>query len=418
MSTAYLARWDGPINETDDPYHAYEEACIPGLEVKKYLETVLMVPDRESSTDNDNIKQVVMGYGAMYTGIYYDSACYNESNHTYYYSGTEWSNHAVAIVGWNDDFERTLFNYPYPPGNGAWIVRNSWGTDWGESGYFYISYYDSNIGTDNALFINAEESEEPDDYSIYQYDPLGNVLDFGYGTNAAWGANIFTAISDKKLTSVAFYAATINTSYEVYVYDTFSEGSFSHLLGSKTGTLAHPGYHTIYLASPISLTNGDDFAVVVKFATPGYTYPIPTEYPLSGYSDSATANPGESYVSRNGSYWMDITTDYSNTNVCIKAIAGPVSPSPDLTGLIVYPNPFRPGVGHTKITFAALTEQATIRIFTLAGELVNKQDMSGQYGWDWDVKNTDGDELARGIYIWVVTNPAGERRTGKIAIIK
>ena len=90
----------------------------------------------------------------------------------------------------------------------------------------------------------------------------------------------------------------------------------------------------------------------------------------------------------------------------------------NLESLIVYPNPFKPGVGHTKITFAALTEQATIRIFTLAGELVKKQDVSGQYSWDWDVKNTDGDELARGIYIWVVTNPAGEKRTGKIAIIK
>jgi len=90
----------------------------------------------------------------------------------------------------------------------------------------------------------------------------------------------------------------------------------------------------------------------------------------------------------------------------------------NLESLMVYPNPFKPGVGHTRITFAALTEQATIRIFTLAGELVKKQDVSGQYSWDWDVKNTDGDELARGIYIWVVTNPAGEKRTGKIAIIK
>ncbi|GAH76185.1 unnamed protein product, partial [marine sediment metagenome] len=109
---------------------------------------------------------------------------------------------------------------------------------------------------------------------------------------------------------------------------------------------------------------------------------------------------------------------YSNTNVCIKAIAGPVSPSSDLTGLIVYPNPFRPGVGHTRITFAALTKQATIRIFNMAGQLVKKQDVSGQYSWDWDGKNMDGDELARDIYIWVVTNPAGEKRTGKIAIIK
>jgi len=90
----------------------------------------------------------------------------------------------------------------------------------------------------------------------------------------------------------------------------------------------------------------------------------------------------------------------------------------NLESLIVYPNPFKPGVSHTKITFAALTEQATIRIFTLAGELVKKQDVSGQYSWNWNVKNTDGDELARGIYIWVVINPAGEKRTGKIAIIK
>lgn len=90
----------------------------------------------------------------------------------------------------------------------------------------------------------------------------------------------------------------------------------------------------------------------------------------------------------------------------------------NLEGLIVYPNPFRPALGHTKTTFAALTQQATIRIFTLAGQLVRKQDVSWQYSWDWDVKNTDGEKLARGVYIWVVTNPAGEKKTGKIAIIK
>ncbi len=90
----------------------------------------------------------------------------------------------------------------------------------------------------------------------------------------------------------------------------------------------------------------------------------------------------------------------------------------NLKSLIVYPNPFKPAVGHTRITFAALTEQATVRIFNIAGELVKKQDVSGQYSWDWDVKNTHGEELARGVYIWVVTNPAGEKRTGKIAIIK
>ncbi len=412
MSTAYLARWDGPIDEASDPYRAYEEACTLGLREKKHVETVLMTPDRASSTDNDNIKQAVMDYGAMYTGMYYGSSYYNETNHTYYYSGTDWSNHAVAIVGWDDNFDRKLFNPPYPAGNGAWIVRNSWGTGWGEDGYFYISYYDSNIGKENASFINAEEP----DSTIYQYDPLGDVLNFGYGTSTAWGANIFTAITNENLTSVTFYANTVNTSYEIYIYDSFSGGSFSSLLGSTAGTLSYPGYHTVDLDSPIPLTIGDDFAVVVRFTTPGYTYPIPIEYPLAGYSNGATASAGESYVSSNGSLWTDMTSIYSNTNVCIKAIAASPTISPDLTGLIVYPNPCDLEQGHSSVTFKGLTEEVTIRIFTVSGQLVRKEEISGQYSWDWDLKNDDGKEVARGIYVWMVTNPAGEKRKGKIAI--
>ncbi|MFQ6067066.1 MAG: S8 family peptidase [bacterium] len=90
----------------------------------------------------------------------------------------------------------------------------------------------------------------------------------------------------------------------------------------------------------------------------------------------------------------------------------------NLEDVIVYPNPFMPEVGHTKVTFAALTEGATIRIFNIAGQLVKKQEVSWQYSWDWDVKNMNGEKLARGIYIWMVTNPAGERKTGKIAVIR
>ncbi|HYA12394.1 MAG TPA: lectin like domain-containing protein, partial [Thermodesulfovibrionales bacterium] len=51
----------------------------------------------------------------------------------------------------------------------------------------------------------------------------------------------------------------------------------------------------------------------------GYNYPIPLEYPYSGYSSTATANAGESYVSRDGNSWNDITGYYNNTNVCLKA---------------------------------------------------------------------------------------------------
>ncbi|MFH0775235.1 MAG: lectin like domain-containing protein [bacterium] len=315
MSTAYFARWSGPIAETDDPYNPYSGSSPSGLKEKKHLETVLMIPDRASSLDNNNIKQAVMDYGAMSTSMYWDSSYYNSNYYAYYYNGIQSGNHAVDIVGWNDNFDKNKFKTT-PSNNGAWIVRNSWGTDWGESGYFYISYYDKNIGKYNASFINAQEPASTN----YQYDPLGlvNYLGGGY----TWAANIFLpAKSGEELTSVGLYAATANTTYTIYIYNTFSGGSFSGLLGSKTGSLACPGYHTVHLDSSIKLTCGDNFAIAIKFTTPGFNKPIPIEYPESGYSSAATATAGQSYISSNGTNWTDITTLYSNTNVCIKGIA-------------------------------------------------------------------------------------------------
>ncbi|MQY58061.1 MAG: S8 family serine peptidase [Clostridia bacterium] len=90
----------------------------------------------------------------------------------------------------------------------------------------------------------------------------------------------------------------------------------------------------------------------------------------------------------------------------------------NLESLIVYPNPFSSLKGHSQITFAGLTSDARIRIFTLTAELMKEEEVSWQYSWTWDVKNMTGEELPRGIYLWIVTNTAGGRRIGKIAIIK
>ncbi|MEW6679903.1 MAG: hypothetical protein AB1297_02620, partial [bacterium] len=95
----------------------------------------------------------------------------------------------------------------------------------------------------------------------------------------------------------------------------------------------------------------------------------------------------------------------------------------------VYPNPFRfySPYNHTKIKFGhpseeekKLTKEATIRIYNIAGELlktimVNPSD--GGYK-EWDVRNEAFEPLASGIYIYLITNPAGEKITGKIGIIK
>ncbi|TAN39348.1 MAG: hypothetical protein EPN25_11840 [Nitrospirae bacterium] len=337
MSTAYLARWSGAINETDDPYNIGSNISPSGLTVQRHVQDVIFIPARANSTDNTNIKQAVMDYGAVMTSYYASAfvgpnnlyptgACYSSTCTTYNYTGANQSDHAVAIVGWDDTFPSSSFS-PAATGNGAFIIRNSWGTTWGvNGGYFYISYYDTKLGYDrNHVFHTAES---PANYSrIYQYDPLGWTANagYGYGSTTAWFANIFTAAATEQVSAVSFYTASPNSAYEIYVYSNVSAGAprSGSLGNTTTGTLATPGYHTVSLGSLVPITAGQRFSVVVKLTTPGYNWPIPMERPVTNYSTAATAAAGQSFISSAGSSWTDLTTAVAFANVCVKAFTEP-----------------------------------------------------------------------------------------------
>lgn len=315
ISSAYLARWDGPINESNDPYSPSNGTSPPGLIPQKHLQQAYFVPDRTGPLDNSSIKQAVMDYGAVFTSMYISSSYYNSNNYAYYYNGSTYSNHAVAIVGWDDNFDRSKFNTP-PPGNGAFIIKNSWGTGWGDNGFFYISYYDSNAGKDNVVYT----AEPTKNYKgVYQYDPCGWVNSIGAGSPTLWFANVFTATSGDKLAAVSLYSATPESAYELYVYTgVTTQPRSGTLAGSKTGTLPLPGYNTIKLDAPVNLTSGQKFSVVVKLTTPGYNYPCPVEYAMLGYDSKASSNPGESWTSTDGTTWSDLDAQ-GYGNVCLKA---------------------------------------------------------------------------------------------------
>jgi|BarGraNGADG00312_1021997.scaffolds.fasta_scaffold07307_2 Cysteine protease len=328
MATAYLARWAGPVLLSQD---AYGDNFTPsGLTVAKHVQDVLYVPGRRSATDNNGIKTAVMDYGAVYVPFCWDAARWQNSTSAYYNPKSQTLNHAVDIVGWNDNYPAGNFATK-PPGNGAFIVRNSWGADFGDGGYFYLSYYDANLALDdvssqedgNAVFVAAQPSDNYD--TAYQYDPLGWTTSIGYGSPTGWFANRFTASRDGSLRAVSFYAASPGSTYTV------SEGpSTASLSRLASGTFDLAGYHTVALGSSPTLPGGSAFVVAVKLTTPGYTFPIPAEYPWTsadGYSAAAAASPGQSYVSADGSTWTDLTTmdGYGNTNVCLKAFADSAS---------------------------------------------------------------------------------------------
>jgi hypothetical protein len=315
------------VLESADPYSNGTNSPS-GLTVQKHLQSAQFVSDRTSSSDNDKIKQAVMNYGGIYSACYWADANYNSANCAYYYNGSESANHTPTIVGWDDSFSRTRFNSPYPAGDGAFLCKNSWGSSWGDAGYFWISYYDTIIGTDNCLFLNAESANNY--ASIYQYDTLGMCAAFGYGTTTGWGANIFTGTSGT-IKAVSFYAPSDGASYEVRVYTGVTAGkpSSGKLSATKTGTLTYAGYYTVVLDSPV--TYSTRFSMVVKLTTPGYNYPIAAEYRISDYSSKATASAGESYTSANGSSWDEAYDDDDGIyfHVCIKAFGtGGEEPTP------------------------------------------------------------------------------------------
>lgn len=319
MAIAYLARGSGPVNEADDPYNPASSTSPTGLTVRKQLQQALIVPSSLTA-----IKQALLQYGGLKTSYYHDDAYYKAATYGYYYTGgASYSNHAVTIVGWDDAFPAANF-VTAPPGNGAFIIKNSWGTWWGQGGYFYISYHDPLIMDTVHAFSSFAP---PGTYSrIYQYDPLGKTESVGYDSTTAWAANIFTAADSNPITAVSFHAASPGTSYTIKVYTGVSSSPTSGTLAhTQTGTVSLPGYHTIPLTSIVAVASGQKFSVVMKLNTPGYNSPVPLENVMAGYTSTATASPGQSFYTFDSAgtpgTWADATSGDPTRNVCIKAFS-------------------------------------------------------------------------------------------------
>ncbi len=327
MDAAYLTSWKGPVLESDDPYDYTTDISPQDTTVAKHVQDILIAPGINSS--EDLFKWMLTNYGAVSVAFYVDGSYYDSNNSSYYYYDEVWyANHAVTLVGWDDNYDAHNFTRT-APGNGAFIIKNSWSEDWGEDGYFYISYYDTIFGNDEGIEAGETKptggnylytAENVSNYDrIYQYDPLGWTACEGYNNSSAYAANVFTATANETLEAVSFYAVDENTLYDISIYLDPDNGpvNSSGPVERKNGTQTMAGYYTIDLDNNVSLTAGQNFSVVIKLTTPDYNYPLAVEEPVYGYSDNAHAEPGQSYVSNNGTFWTDLADD--QTNNCIKA---------------------------------------------------------------------------------------------------
>ena len=317
MAIAYMASWQGPVYEEDDPYG--DEETNSSLKARKHLEEAQIL----ASKDYEGIKQAIYKYGAVETSIYTQmttansySNYYNRDRATYYYDEEATCNHDIIIVGWDDHFPKEYFTIT-PEEDGAFICKNSWGTEFGEEGYFYVSYEDANIGTTNVVYSKLGADDNYD--HIYQADLLGWTGVLGYDRSDAYFANVYTAGKDEELAAVSFYATDQATKYQVYVVKEFNgvESLNSRVL-VKEGMFENAGYYTVRLDNPIVLKNYVDYAVVVYVDTPGSVHPIAIEYDADERTREFDINDGEGYISLYGSKWIN-TEKNQMCNLCLKA---------------------------------------------------------------------------------------------------
>ena len=317
MSIAYLASWKGPVLEKDDPYG--DDETNSDLKAVKHLQEAQIIEDK----DLDAIKEAVYTKGGVETAIYSDmqdadsdSEYYNRDHSSYYYDGSEGINHDVVIVGWDDNYSRNNFNKT-PEKDGAFICKNSWGTEFGEDGYFYISYCDAHICETSVVYTKLEPSDNYD--KIYQADKLGWVGVLGFDNEEAYFANVYTAGKGEELSAVSFYATGAKSTYEVYVTTDFeSEDDLADRKLVASGEMEYAGYYTVNLDEAEKLADGSKFAVIVHITTPDTKYPIAIEYDADSLTDSFDIKDGEGYLSLYGNQWYSAEKD-RKCNVCLKA---------------------------------------------------------------------------------------------------
>ncbi len=318
MGMAYLAAWQGPVYENDDPYG--DGKSNNKLKAVKHVQEMRII----ASKDIAAVKEAVFKYGGVQTSLYNSlsnasssSKYYKKSTNSYCYIGTAKSNHEVVIIGWDGNFSKENFSVPLE-GDGAFICQNSWGDDFGDDGVFYVSYYDTNITTHNVVYTRIDEVGNYD--NIYQSDLCGWVGKMGYEKESMYGANVFTATSDEEVVAGAFYAVAPDTEYKMYVVNNFTDASSlqDRVLVSE-GVVEDAGYYTIDFENAIPVNAGEKYAIVLYVYTPEATHPMAIEYDSGDkFLDYIDLEDGEGYISYTGSQFINVK-EKQECNLCIKA---------------------------------------------------------------------------------------------------
>ena len=296
--------------------------------LKNILNPVNTIRDDNSSL----VKQHIEVDGGIWFLFHSDSSDYSDDGKSYYHpESTSKTTHAALIVGWDDNYSADKFK-TNPGINGAWLVRDSYGTRKHGSGYFWMSYKQQSVlpGLVNvAVFLVSQDTPDEENKVVEQNNdnPANKVIE------PKWSAGIFRASRDVSLVQVAFNIPDNNAKYQVFVNNLGQErptdpGDAEN--PAIDGSVPEAGDYTFTFPSPIEIYSGDYYSIIVKITpTSDYEYATAVEASIAGYV-TASVKAGESFFATGEpvpDVWQDgLYIEGGPYNACIQAITIPRVP--------------------------------------------------------------------------------------------
>ncbi len=342
-----LCNWLGPVSEKAFPYGdfsvlddkktAQELQSQAQYHVTKAVEFFRRSPETSQEWDAciQAAKTAIYEGHALSLSYSENDKYYNHATDAYYCpdEGLSGTYHAVSVIGWDDSYSST--NFKKDPGrDGAWLIKNSWGTDSCDNGYFWLSYADASIY--EMYYLEAEPAQKHSDNYGHDDFGCGVALSVELEDTHAKVANVFEAQQDSYVTDVMFFSTMPQVEYEVQVFSNlrYKDKPDSGLPSAVTkGSVTNPGYHTITLDQPVKITEGQDFSVVLTIGgEPGQyiaceatqqtkhvyrngTEKIVQSYPVTEEMILQDFNAGESFYSPDGENWADIFDEHVDDTV-------------------------------------------------------------------------------------------------------
>lgn len=253
-SAAYFLSWLGAINSPDDVYDELGKISSLSFSPNAYhvVDAIFI-----NVSDKNAIKEALIKYGALNLFVCGADSADQSYNNVYksVYNANKTGNHYVTLVGWNDTFSKDHFTKT-PPGDGAWICKNSWGTDWGDNGYFYLSYYDNSLKESDVVGFVIENTENYE--KLYQVEVGG--FD-GYNTKFTEYEDVFVSNGGDIISAVGSFFEKAGTAYTISIYVS------DNLVYTQSGKVNRSGYNTIKLNKCIAVEDGSVFSVRIKSAS-------------------------------------------------------------------------------------------------------------------------------------------------------